>query len=414
MNRKIPFHELSALLADKCAITAAEAEDFVKSFFDLVADSLVEDGEVKIKGIGTFTRTESAETPVVFVPDQTLADGVNAPFAMFEPETLTDAYVDADTVELPAVADETPAVAELPAVADETPVAPELPTDAEETPAAAELPVAADETPAAPELPAAEETPAAPELPADAEETPAAPEQPDESVATPVSPVVAIAPMPSTMEEEEDEYLPQVENVSRGMSWGWGFVLGLILGLAIGACTVYFAIDYIFPTSARVGMESAFESQMDDEPIVSDDIESFAQDADNASETDSVAAPVAADSVKHESASESAHSVATDVASKAPATTSTEDARPATPKVKDTVKAGYLLPTMARKHYGNNCFWVYIYEENKNIIANPNRIKPGLTVVIPPADKYGIDPRSSASISKAKDKAAEILRKYPN
>ena len=69
---------------------------------------------------------------------------------------------------------------------------------------------------------------------------------------------------------------------------------------------------------------------------------------------------------------------------------------------------------MARKHYGDKSFWVYIYEENKAIITNPNRIRPGQTVVIPPASKYGIDAHNSESIRRAKDKAAEILKKYPN
>ena len=34
MNRKIPYHELAALLAGHCNITPTEAEDFIKSFFD--------------------------------------------------------------------------------------------------------------------------------------------------------------------------------------------------------------------------------------------------------------------------------------------------------------------------------------------------------------------------------------------
>ena len=68
---------------------------------------------------------------------------------------------------------------------------------------------------------------------------------------------------------------------------------------------------------------------------------------------------------------------------------------------------------MAKKHYGNKCFWVYIYEENKAKIANPNRVGPGLVLVIPPAEKYGINPSSQASIKAANEKAGKILTKYP-
>ncbi len=73
----------------------------------------------------------------------------------------------------------------------------------------------------------------------------------------------------------------------------------------------------------------------------------------------------------------------------------------------------YLLNDMAKKHYGNKCFWVYIYEENKAKIANPNRVGPGLVLVIPPAEKYGINPSSQASIKAANEKAGKILTKYP-
>ncbi len=81
--------------------------------------------------------------------------------------------------------------------------------------------------------------------------------------------------------------------------------------------------------------------------------------------------------------------------------------------VKDKVRSGYLLHDMAKKHYGNKCFWVYIYEENKSKITNPNRVSPGLELVIPAAEKYGINASSSASVNAANAKASKILTKYP-
>ena len=68
---------------------------------------------------------------------------------------------------------------------------------------------------------------------------------------------------------------------------------------------------------------------------------------------------------------------------------------------------------MAKKHYGNKCFWVYIYEENKSKISNPNRVSPGLELVIPDAAKYGIDASSQESVNAAKAMAGKILTKYP-
>ena len=94
MNRKIPYHELAAMLAGHCNITPAEAENFIKSFFDQLTRSLTEGETVKIKGIGTFAPTGDAEIPVSFIPDSEIADTINAPFAMFEPEEVSDSLSD--------------------------------------------------------------------------------------------------------------------------------------------------------------------------------------------------------------------------------------------------------------------------------------------------------------------------------
>ena len=79
--------------------------------------------------------------------------------------------------------------------------------------------------------------------------------------------------------------------------------------------------------------------------------------------------------------------------------------------VRDTIN-GRTLMSMSTKHYGKWCFWVYIYEENKSKIANPNNMRPGTVLVIPPAEKYGIDPKDKASVEKAKKKSFEILKRY--
>ena len=67
---------------------------------------------------------------------------------------------------------------------------------------------------------------------------------------------------------------------------------------------------------------------------------------------------------------------------------------------------------MAKKYYGNKAFWVYIYEENKSKIGNPNKMQPGDKLVIPDAAKYGIDADSQESLKRAQAKAGEILSKY--
>jgi nucleoid-associated protein YgaU len=49
------------------------------------------------------------------------------------------------------------------------------------------------------------------------------------------------------------------------------------------------------------------------------------------------------------------------------------------------------LNTIALREYGHKAFWVYIYNENRKRIGNPDIIEPGMVINIPPAAKYGIN-----------------------
>ncbi len=73
--------------------------------------------------------------------------------------------------------------------------------------------------------------------------------------------------------------------------------------------------------------------------------------------------------------------------------------------VTDTVRAGNFLTKMARRHYGDSKFWIYIYLENKDKIADPDNLPDGLVVTVPPAAKYGIDAADKGSVRKAEQLA---------
>lgn len=392
MNRKIPFHDLAGIIAAKSATDREEAEKFAKTFFELIADTLVKGESVRIKGLGTFAPSGDAENPVAFMPDQELADTVNAPFALFEPEIVGNDITDAD-LEAAVAADETPAPAE-----EKTPVEAQAPVETREG-----INLAKSETPA----PTEPEPVSEPE-PEPVAETPAEPEQQHEPepvhepepAPAPVTPAPAPKPVPVTVpeiEEEPEEYVtPQPE--SSGPGFGWGFFTGLIVGLALGACGIYFALDYIFPTPAR-GVSSSL--------ITIDEIE----DKTPPVPVDSAAFTPAVPADEPETpapAPEATQAPAPAKAAEAPAQTAQAAL------VRDTVKAGYLLNDMARKHYGSKVFWVYIYEENKSKIKNPNRVNVGTVVTIPPASKYGIDAKDPTSVAAANKKAGQILSKFPN
>ena len=65
------------------------------------------------------------------------------------------------------------------------------------------------------------------------------------------------------------------------------------------------------------------------------------------------------------------------------------------------VQAGDRLTVFALKKYGHKAFWVYIYQENKSKIKDPNNLPVGITIVLPPAKKYEINARDTNSINKA-------------
>ena len=78
--------------------------------------------------------------------------------------------------------------------------------------------------------------------------------------------------------------------------------------------------------------------------------------------------------------------------------------------VTDTIRRGVFLTNVSYRHYGHKAFWVYIYEENSHIIANPDNVPVGTVVVIPPAEKYGIDATDTTAVNVALEKAEVIKR----
>ncbi|MDE6416643.1 MAG: hypothetical protein K2K68_06430 [Duncaniella sp.] len=190
---------------------------------------------------------------------------------------------------------------------------------------------------------------------------------------------------PSAANNDEPEKPAETESKSAG--FGLGFFVGLIVGIAIGAAAMFFYASSLTP------MRSA-EPVPDDVPLLNDVIDATDMPDTAWADLDTVAstAPVAEQQPEPQA----------EPAPAAPA--------PSSP-VTDKVKAGYLMPKMAQKHYGNQVFWVYIYEENKTKISNPNNLTAGLELVIPAPEKYGIDANDPASIARAQAKEAEIWNK---
>ena len=233
------------------------------------------------------------------------------------------------------------------------------------------------------------------------EERPAVPEPPIYSKSTIVEEEhSAKAPEPkmpskaAILEEEPEEYVEHVtsDGESGNGNFGWGFLVGLLVGLALGACAVYLAIDYLFPYGrtvepSEIENTEVIAAEIPDEPVVPTD--SITEEAKESTQ------PV--EEVNKQEPTPEVAPVA---------------ANPAPVERRDTVRRGYLIHDMSKKYYGSKDFWVYIYEENKSKIGNPNKMQPGDVLVIPSPEKYGINASSSESLKKARSKAGEILSKY--
>lgn len=114
MNEKLTIQDLTELLAAKHGMTEQDAETFVKDFFLLIEQALENDKCVKIKGLGTFKLIEvdnresvnintgerfqiKGHNKISFIPDSSVKEIINKPFAHFESVVLNENTVLDDT-----------------------------------------------------------------------------------------------------------------------------------------------------------------------------------------------------------------------------------------------------------------------------------------------------------------------------
>jgi len=101
MNAKLNMQQLVDLMAERNGTTKKSEEHFLKEFFALIQEGLLQDSYVKIKGFGTFKLMEvenrssidintgkpidiEGHTKVSFTPENELKELINKPFSNFE------------------------------------------------------------------------------------------------------------------------------------------------------------------------------------------------------------------------------------------------------------------------------------------------------------------------------------------
>ena len=376
MNRKLSIIELAELVAAKAQTTNRMSELFLKELFATVSQELTEGRGVEIKGLGSFVMptamTADEETSIEFAPVQSVVDAVNQPFAQFEPMELSDDLTPEQLqqlVDIPEEVEETPAEApeEIP---EETLVA--APSENSEVSEPSEISelveqAVAEQAPetASVEAPEAviEESPVA----AVAAVSEQAPSEVSESV-EPAAPAEPTEPKEPSQPSEQEAKLRKVAKSS------------LLKGIVVGALGALLLTSLLWILFGPRGVVTGSPADKTDTTAVAATAPTGEKTASASIFTPRKPQPV--------------------------------EPKKEIPVIRDTVTAKRPLTVIARKHYGNEFFYVYIYEENKDRISDVNNIAPGTEVIIPLASKCGFDPKDPESIKQAQLKSMQLNKKH--
>lgn len=367
MNTIIPLSGLVARLALSENLSEADASAFINAFFGIIEQSLAKGEAVTVKGLGTFNIVDGT---VVYTPDEQMASTANAPFDMFSEMVISD------DIDLSSIMD------------DDTPLPVPEPVIIVEPEPITEVPAPPAEPVVAPEPEPQPEPEPVPEPVILVEPKPAIEPEPEPQPEPKPQP----EPEPDTEPEPQPQQVVYVEpeyRTNRCCIALWG-ILGLVVGLIIGISAGYVGRDKI---SILLG------------------------GTPTAATTDSVAVP--ADTVVTAQPVDTTAVVITeeDIAKLNDPTTDPENApaevakTPSEP-IYDTISHKRYLTTMAREHYGDQDYWVYIYQANAAKLRHPDRIKPGTKVLIPDFEEYRTSADPDENRRNARNLGAQIYAKY--
>lgn len=384
MNQKITFPELINLVAETTKTSKKSSEDFLKELFSLIAETLVSGENVKIKKLGTFkvidveprksVNINSGEEMLIpghkkitFTPDKEFAEAVNSPFSAFESVEISDEVTD----EMLGMADN-----QIDASNEEMDEAIAVKNDNQMT--------ESEET-------VIEELPQVEWCETTDEKTNSSSDGHFEEGITYSEKDDAIDDSITETVVSEKEFNNEPVQHRSQRTFAHGFVWG-VASLVMLIVAVVAVLFFLFPETTN-GIIANFNREQAEVCAINREC-------------------VAQVSVER-NVEENQVSVVNNESNKInDSQTLVANTQPSDQPVYDTISRTRFLTTMAKEHYGNFNLWPYIYEENKQILGHPDRIKPGTRVVIPPKEKYGIDPMNEDCIAKAKQKGVEIYARY--
>ena len=316
-------------------------------------------------GLGSFTpiTSESGErSGYRFLPSEALCAALNKPFSMFAPVEVAPSSSSPD-LELREI-DQLDQLTKVEPI--EVLFAPREPIQEEVvTPPVVEevvKPVVADE-------------PLQPESPAVIVEEEILPAPVDEA------PIEAPQPAPSATVTAPVEEEPFIDQEAHPRMLVWVFVA---LGIAMAFCLFIYLLSIQPELEMKDKASAAVEAVQPSPAPVVPVVPAQAIDETDTLQTTSIA-------TQEEATSSVAPSEAV-VSTASSAAETIERVR---------LRPGDRLSRLALKKYGNKAFWVYIYEENRAQLKDPDNIPVGAVITLPAASKYQINAGDTNSINRA-------------
>ncbi len=427
MNERLSLQDLIDLLAKKQDLTKKDAETFLRELFTVVSETIEQNESIKIKDFGTFKLVKvnarksvdvntgdaieiAAHYKLSFTPDKLLKEAINRPFAHFESVVLEDG-VSFDNIEqsteVSSIEAEDDTDEAEPFAGDEILIGQAIEEVLKEETIVEEEEIPSEEksivAPAGEQILTANNVKELHESD-EPKETINEHDVPqgiinkieEEALLKNVDKEKIVLVVTEHEEESEEELLEKrrkKSNRRKYISLGF-FIFLIVAGFAVGA--LYFQEIARFLTSGpdkKIPKTVVADNNkpQDNNTIVADSLSLTAQKTDSSAATKPV---------QQESQVTTPKTETTPPASSASTTT---------PLTTVTISPGHTLRNIALEHYGHKSFWVYIYEDNKNAIKNPNNVPLGTKLVLPNPAKYGIDAKNKESVDKAKAKESQLF-----
>lgn len=352
-------------LAEATHVSAEQVATWLRAIPTLWRALYDEGIQIVWAGLGSFTpiTSESGErSGYRFLPSEALCAALNKPFSMFAPVEVAPSSSSPDL--------ELREIGQLDQLTKVEPIevlfAPREPIQEEVvTPPVVEevvKPVVADE-------------PLQPESPAVIVEEEILPAPVDEA------PIEAPQPAPSATVTAPVEEEPFIDQEAHPRMLVWVFVA---LGIAMSFCLFIYLLS-IQPELEMKDKASAAVEAVQPSPVpVVPAVPAQAIDETDTLQTTSIATQ-----------EEATSSVAPSEAVVSTASSQAETIE------RVRLRPGDRLSRLALKKYGNKAFWVYIYEENRAQLKDPDNIPVGAVITLPAASKYQINAGDTNSINRA-------------